>query len=98
MQPQDRPRATWNLIALTMPFVGFVFGVVGGLTIPFLLDQHPMEGPTWGMRVWFCFCGLGLLADLAALIRMERWWGVTAVGFLLNVALVGFTGTFIGGR
>ena len=91
--------ARWNVISVCIPFVGFVVGVVvgaGGRDV--LWDGHPMDGVMWGFRVWFGFCALGLLSALIAIVRSERMWGVTLVGFLLNVPLLGLSSLFLGGR
>jgi hypothetical protein len=94
----DRAPARWNLVAVFLPFLGLVCGFIGGLAIPQWLGEHPMEGPTWGMRVWFGFCALGLIAAVVALIRAERLWPITVLGFVLNVPLLWLSGMFLGGR
>jgi len=95
--PEGRP-ARWNLVSVSMPFVGFLCGFfvgTGGEGI--LWHGHPMDGIFWGVSVWAAFCVLGLLAAGIAWARSERSWRVTALGFLLSAPLPvisGATATF----
>jgi hypothetical protein len=50
------------------------------------------------MRVWFGFCALGLIAAVIAVLRAERLWPITVLGFLLNLPLLGLSSMFLGGR
>jgi hypothetical protein len=95
---RERPPARWNLVAVFTPIFGVLCGFAAGLLIPQWLGEHPMEGPVWGMRVWFGFCAIGLLAAVIASIRAERLWPITVIGYLLNLPLLGLTSMYIGGR
>ena len=87
------------MFSVCMPFVGFICGVMVGLGgRDIIWEGHPMDGVFWGFRVWFGFCVLGLLAALIALVRAERLWGVTALGFILNLPLLGLSSLYLGGR
>src|SRR5262249_19553138 len=81
----SRRPARWNVISVCAPFVGLLFGVVAAGMAP-----HMQQG-VWGFRVWFVCAVLGFLAGLNAVARGERWWGVTVVGFLLNLAVLAVT-------
>jgi hypothetical protein len=75
----------WNLVSLSMPFVGFGVGfAVGAMGNGILWDGHPMEGLFWGVLTWGTFCLLGLVAGGLAWRRGERYWGITLAGLLLS--------------
>ena len=81
---RSRRYALWNSFSVSAPFVGFVCGVVAGVCAP-----H-MQWVEWGFRVWLAFAVVGLLAGVIALVRAERWWGLTLAGFILNTVVVWF--------
>lgn len=80
----SRGYALWNSLSVSAPFVGFVCGVVAGSCAP-----HMQYGQ-WGFRVWLAFAVVGLLAGVIALVRAERWWGLTLAGLILNTVVVWF--------
>lgn len=73
----------WNFASLAMPVVGFFFGVFAAVA----LSPTHFPDERAGFGVWGGFCGLGLLAAGFAVVRGERWWGLTAVGLFLNGVL-----------
>jgi hypothetical protein len=72
-----------------------------GLLIVFVADRnhwgdHPLDKFYWGCRVWFGFCGLGLLAALIAFARAERLWALSGFGFILNVLFLAMSSQGLG--
>src|SRR5262245_57798481 len=49
-----------------------------------LWGSHPMERVAPMLYSWLTFCALGLVTAGIAMLRAERLWGVTAVGFVLS--------------
>lgn len=94
MARSGRALPVWNSISAAAPFVGFVCGfAVGGATA----DRLRGEAIALGLGVWLAFAVLGLLAAAIAMVRDEKWWGLTLVAFLLNLALfAGLAATFWG--
>lgn len=80
-----RAPARWNTLSVCAPLVGFLCGLAAALVAP-----HMQQG-VWGFRVWFAFAAVGLLSGINSWVRGERWWGVTVVGFLLNLTVLVIT-------
>jgi len=88
---ERRTRALWNWISLCMPFIGFVAGVAGFGIHGELGLGHPMESVRCGFRVWFGFSILGIATAGIAVVRMERWRGITAAAIVLNLCVLALT-------
>src|SRR5262249_46772338 len=93
--PNGQRPARWNVVSVWTPFMGFLAGLFVGICGNGFLG---MDGVFWGFRVWFGFCCFGFIAAVIALAREERPWGVTALGFILNLPLIGLSSLFLGGR
>lgn len=83
----SRRPARWNFVALLAPLVGFPFGVWAAIA----LSPHHFPNARAGLLVWCGFCVFGLYAAAFAILRAERWLGVTTFAILVNVVLTLFT-------
>ena len=79
---QDSAAPVWNSISLSAPFVGFLCGLVVGVTAPHF------QWFTWGFRVWLGFGVAGFLSGVISIVRAERLRGLTLAGLILNTILV----------
>ena len=86
----SRPAPRYNLISIALPFLG-------GLTSAAFLQIVGIEG-NYGSKDWNTkvsvvvvlmgvSCVLGLITGGIAWARAERFWGLTALGLLLNTPL-----------
>jgi hypothetical protein len=68
-----------------MPFLGFLLGMV-----VFLLFYEHMRWDVvdCAIGVWCGSSGLGIASALGARARVEKLWGLTALGFLLNLVVI----------
>ena len=81
--PTLRPAACYNLISVAAPFLGF-----------FAAWILAMIGPDWHWTllletvIWILggSCFVGFVLAIIALVRLERLWGLTAFGLILNAA------------
>jgi hypothetical protein len=92
--PGTRQPARWNTVSTCMPFLGLLFamGLLFALASTDALGQmlgisHPAAVVAAALSFWLGFGVLGLVAAVFALVRAERLWGITLVGFLLNAPL-----------
>jgi hypothetical protein len=79
--------AHWNVISMCMPIVGLLPGPLSGLFVFDLLKHgsyHPMEMAWPALLGWLAFCALGVVTAGVAMLRAERLWGITVLGFLLS--------------
>lgn len=56
-----------------------------------------MDPFEWGFRIWFGFSILGIGADGIALLRQERFWGLTGAGIVLNLGVLALIWSVIRG-
>ena len=81
-------RPCWNIVALLAPFAGLLCGIVVGAARQGVVGRGPWaEGIMWGVLVLAGFGAAGLLAASIAWVRVERLWGITLLGFILNTPL-----------
>ncbi|MFM2294974.1 MAG: hypothetical protein RLZZ350_1387, partial [Verrucomicrobiota bacterium] len=85
-QSTTRPAALWNIASIILPLSGLLACVIVCSNI------SQSGGDSWGFgRLAICAliilgtAVLGLICSIIAFTRCERLWGITAVGFLLNL-------------
>jgi hypothetical protein len=89
LAPVLRRSAVWNVVSVVIPLLGLLAGPLLGIFVFDLLKHgsyHPMELALPALIGWLTFCAAGTAAAGIAMLRAERLWGVTAVGFLLSAA------------
>ena len=89
---RDRCPPRWNVVSVCMPFVGFVVGL-GCFSM--FYEHGRGEVVHWAIGVWAAFCFLGIASAIISLVRAERLWAMTALGFLLNLPIVGLGGYWL---
>jgi hypothetical protein len=95
--PGTRQPARWNVVSTCMPFLGLLcaLGLLYALSstdafghpLSQMLGVYPAAVLAAALSFWLGFGVLGLVAGVIALVRVERLWGITLVGFLLNTPL-----------
>jgi hypothetical protein len=71
---------------------------IPGFVCPYVFAYFAQDHLPWqvllSIGLWFLLgvTGLGLLAAVAATVRRERLWGITAVGYFVNVVPFLITG------
>src|SRR3954451_3288713 len=85
--PAARAAPRLNVVSVTAPVLGFVCGC----GVFELLNDHfgwwagrALEA---GIHTLGWFVVLGFLCAVVAIVRAEKWWGVTAFGLLFNGAV-----------
>lgn len=77
-------RPCFNLLAASAPLLGVVSAIAAVLLEDYLFHEHPAHYiKTAGMTFGF-FLLFGFVSACIALVRRERWWGLTALGLILN--------------
>ncbi len=86
-----RSAPRFNVISVVAPILGFICGCAVSYV---LNDQfgwwagHALEA---GIHTLGWFIVIGFLCAVIALVRVEKWWGVTAVGLVVNgIVLISF--------
>ena len=82
----DQRPPRWNVVSVCMAFVGFVVGF-GCFSI--FIEHWRGVVVHWAIGVWVACCFLGIASAIISLVRAERLWGITALGFLLNLPIFG---------
>lgn len=94
---EHRSRALWSGIAIFCPVLGFIAGLAG-FVAHVQWGLGPLMDPfEWGFRIWFGFSILGIGADGIALLRQERFWGLTGAGIVLNLGVLALIWSVIRG-
>lgn len=88
LAPRQRQPARWNVVSTFMPFFGFLCALLSAGALADMLGvSHPAAVLGAALSFWFGFGFLGLFAAVISIVRAERLWGFTIVGFLLNCPL-----------
>jgi hypothetical protein len=78
--PLNRSGPGWNVLSVLAPVIGFL----GALLVAMNWHGHPMGMILPCLGAFAASLGLGLLSAVVAFFRSERWWGLTAMGLILN--------------
>jgi hypothetical protein len=81
-QGAPKPGPFWNIASLVVPVLGFL-----------ILGQHSGMGMGVGELASAVVGGLGgtvggISCAVAAAVKGERYWGITLLGFLVNVPVL----------
>ena len=85
--PTPRPSPRYNVISVGMPFLGVaaVFWFLG------IIEAGGHWYMTWrgpaALAILTCPCVAGIVFASVAWVRSERLWGLTILGFFLNLPL-----------
>ena len=85
--PTPRPSPRYNVISVGMPFLGvaalfWFFSVIGASGHWYLTWQGPAA-----LAILTCPVLAGIVFASMAWVRSERLWGLTILGFFLNLPL-----------
>src|SRR6476469_7319253 len=81
---QVHRRPCYNLLSVASPIVGILGAIVVVCVEDFLYHEHPAHYPKTAAMTYAVFLLFGFVSACIALLRKERWWGVTAAGLALN--------------
>lgn len=83
-----RDRIPWNWFALLAPIVGYFCAlVVAEVGARFIWGEKLFAGFMWWLSAWTVVCVFGLAAGARSIHQKERFWGLTAIGIVLNSVL-----------
>jgi hypothetical protein len=77
----------WNLVSVCAPIVGYLGAMVAVAVRDSLGYQSEPIIDGLAFSVWAVFCVFGLVAAGVSLFRRERFWGLAAMGIVLNAPL-----------
>ena len=84
--PTPRPTACYNLISAGAPFLGFLAALMFLMIVGF--DRPDVRGGMEKLETAIWILGgsffVGFVLAIIALVRLERLWGLTVFGLILN--------------
>ena len=83
-----RPRPYWNVLSVFAPFLGIACAFSVLFLGDYFFQQHPAHFLKHGAMTLGVFLVFGFVSACIALIRSERFWGITVLAMVLNSPFV----------